>query len=908
MLRLELLGTPNLTVSGRAVKLGAKHISMLAYLALEGRTSRRALGNILWTDAPNALNNISVARNLVVKALGKAALEVDADSLALGENVACDVLEWREGAARVDPGVWTLWRGGFLTGLRLTDWEMGLGAEFEDWLFTTRETLNLERREFAMLLGRKELEASHFAAAISFLEVAQGISSDPNEDASCLLMLCLGVLKEFVAADAVYAQLSKVLLEELGVEPTTQSRTAFELVRTRDANACRVALEAQFQKSKPELARAATTTPFVGRAEQLQTLTQHFKTTQTRVAVIRGEPGAGKSRLAEELAARVSSVWQVVRGVCPMNGLYLGAFEVLAKQNLPYAKLSQLPAQWQDALARFIPDVLQTQNPALSPDLERRALFYAFKSLIFSNENTFFILDDLQWADAASLEFLHFLLEQPVSLALVLTQRNTENSLSDVMGLIASMQKREILCSLELGGLEENALKDLGGAFNFLGDLNTLLQRSGGNPFYALELMRAGGGSVSRVHDLVRSRLAALPEIARQSLEALAVLGNDTSLNLIRKVAGRSLEETSEALDVLERAALLVSGATIRFAHDIVRESVEQVLTGTRAALLNLRAAKNTQKALHYLAAKNAWDDDDILAARAAFLNAGNLERLHGNLDAALVWYNHALEISSDHNELQVRLEMANALERFGVHKRALEELNLVREKLVSLPDAILLARIETQLGFILHREYQESQKAQEALQRALNALEQLESREAQLTRSDALFNLGVIASAQDQFEVALAYYTQAYQIRLELNDTARVADSLGGIGYCKILLRHDDAQSTLEACLQLRQKIGDEVGVSRVLTSLAVLAHDQGNFSKALDYQQQVLHLQKHFGNPRDLADTLYNLFFLEQELGHLEKAKHHLQQAVILLEQHEILIPVHLVKSLAAIKKQAL
>jgi hypothetical protein len=51
-----------------------------------------------------------------------------------------------------------------------------------------------------------------------------------------------------------------------------------------------------------------------------------------------------------------------------------------------------------------------------------------------------------------------------------------------------------------------------------------------------------------------------------------------------------------------------------------------------------------------------------------------------------------------------------------------------------------------------------------------------------------------------------------------------------------------------------------------------------------------------------------LYNLFFLEEKLGHLKAAKHHLQQAVILLEQHEILIPAHLLEGLATIENQAL
>jgi DNA-binding SARP family transcriptional activator len=293
MLRLELLGTPNLTVNGRVVKLGVKHISMLAYLALEGRTSRRVLGNILWAEAPNALNNISVARNLLVKALGKNALEVDADSLALSPGFSCDVLEFRTGIKTNDASVWDVWRGAFLTGLRLQDWEMGLGAEFEDWLFATRESLIFERREFAASLGLQQLRLNNFEAAIMFLEVAQRPDGDPLEDACRHLILAYGATHKPDQALLAYNNLSKVLNQELGVQPSNRTKTALELARSAQADSCKVALQLELGvKITPVPERSEA--PLVGRETELQAILDFLDT--GRVVVIHGEPGAGKSQ------------------------------------------------------------------------------------------------------------------------------------------------------------------------------------------------------------------------------------------------------------------------------------------------------------------------------------------------------------------------------------------------------------------------------------------------------------------------------------------------------------------------------------------------------------------------------------------------------------------------------------
>ena len=943
MLRLELLGPPTVSLEGRVVKLGVKQVSILAYLALEGRSSRRLLGSLLWPEAPNALNNISVARNQLEKmlgktalgktALGKTVLETDLETLALTPGFECDVFEFRAGAAKLEPQAWALWRGGFLTGLRLQDWEMGLGAEFEEWLYATRESLNLERRSFAAGLARQQLQADRLEAALEFLEVAQSSDGDPNEDATRWLILVFGALGRVNDASTVFAKLASVLRQDLGVEPTLATIQVLELVRNENPQACRAMLEKLVGTTQPASAESESESkgvtsehvPFVGRAALLERLLQslQFRANSGRALLLQGEPGAGKSRLAQEIARALGPQPVLeLRTVASLGSLPGSALDTLARQRIPECAqvLEAIPSEWRDALARFVPDLLHTRGESGTPELEQRALFAALRRLLETDLACVVIFDDLQWADQSSLDFLHFLLEHPLrhGLALIMTQRNTEDAIANANLIQARLARDGSGLSIALEPLAFEAINELAMAFTYAGDTQELTVRCGGNPFYALELLRSEGEqqqpasdrASDRISDLVRYRLGQLGETERQTLDALAVAGNNSKLSVVRRIAGRSLEETSIAIQTLERVALLqLEGNDLRFAHDIVREVVQSDLNGLRSNLLHLRAARARKgtvglAATHYWQSREAWDETetvhDALDASNEFLEAAKNLGLRGNLEAALEWFARANSTASNSTasnstvpnskfKTLVRIEQASTLERYGQHQQALNLLEVAEAGLED-NDPILQARILVARGLILERVYRQLENAKLVFEAALKSLEGLQGTSAQAVRSDVLNMLGLVAYDQQDYLGALAMYKQAQALRRALEDTPRIAETLGAMGLAATALKQTQGEAYLQECLELRQQIGDVNGQGRALSNLAHHYNTMGDPVRALEFQERSLQIQERIGNPVDIAITLNNIGVYKFEQQDFTAAKQHYQRALETLERHQL------------------
>ena len=231
VLRLELLGNVWVLLHGVPVSLGVKPLALLVYLALEGRVSRRALATLIWQDAPKPLNNLSVAKHQLERALGDV-LDADAETLAL-KNFSCDALEF----TATNPEAWALWRGGFFTGVRLAGWEMQLSEMWQDWLYQTRSRFASVRQQIAVNTAESRIAAGDLEGALTFLEVAAS-GDEPSEDAATRLMLVLGALDRPQAALEVFNRLVRLLRDELGVEAMVETKAALTLARS-DAAACR---------------------------------------------------------------------------------------------------------------------------------------------------------------------------------------------------------------------------------------------------------------------------------------------------------------------------------------------------------------------------------------------------------------------------------------------------------------------------------------------------------------------------------------------------------------------------------------------------------------------------------------------------------------------------------------------
>jgi hypothetical protein len=226
------------------------------------------------------------------------------------------------------------------------------------------------------------------------------------------------------------------------------------------------------------------------------------------------------------------------------------------------------------------------------------------------------LLDDLQWADPASLDLLARigprLGDAPV--LVVTTVRHLEVSGDEaVVAALAQLSRASGTRRLTLRGLSleesgELLARTAGGPVDE--DVVAALHaRSDGNPFFTTELARlfveegqlaadavAAASVPTGVRDVLARRLSRLPEPTRRLLETAAVLGREVDLELVAAVAATPLEDCLDALEPALAHGLLdvpeASPGALRFTHALVREALAAGLSSLRRARLHLRAAE----------------------------------------------------------------------------------------------------------------------------------------------------------------------------------------------------------------------------------------------------------------------------------------------------------------------------
>jgi DNA-binding CsgD family transcriptional regulator len=371
---------------------------------------------------------------------------------------------------------------------------------------------------------------------------------------------------------------------------------------------------------------------FVGRARETAAFRGAFDRMlegRRQILTLAGEPGIGKTRLAEEFGVYAGLRGaQVLTGHCyeeagappywPWVQIlrdFVGALSPSELRRVAGAGASQLLP-----LVPELGDVLGAGEPGEdAPPEPGHARFKTFDAiggcLRRASEQVplVLIIDNAHWADKASLALLEFLSQELVRarLLIVCTYRDTEiarqNPLLPTLAILGGGDStvRVKLCGLDRAAIAQLAERVLGSALP-ASVIEEVDRQTDGNPLFVIELLKvlieesrdAGIEPIAvRIPDGVREtigrRLSRLPDGVNDLLRVASVVGRSFGAGELTRVGSADIETALEALHLSEGAGFVEAVDSVsqeyRFTHALIRETLyDEIPTPKRLRLHGL--------------------------------------------------------------------------------------------------------------------------------------------------------------------------------------------------------------------------------------------------------------------------------------------------------------------------------
>jgi DNA-binding SARP family transcriptional activator len=594
-----------------------KAVAILALLGAEGRAfARGELAALLWPDADDSAAHGALRRTLssLRSATGGDTVNVDRARVALAdEGIRVDLAEL-ERLARSDgrrslAAAADLARGPFLAGFNLRD-----SADFDDW--RAGRAVAVERTVLGVLdrLATANQAAGDLPGAIN--AASRRLDLDPLDEAGHVrLMELFAQSGDRASALRQYRLCVATLDRELGVAPLESTTARYEAIRdaeeTHEAPATApgpgqdVGTGGAGREHPPIPA-------LVGREAATDSLRAAYSMAATgpgRIAVITGEAGIGKTRLGDVFASHIrdgggtvlqARAYQGERGIA-----YGPIVELLRSAVVDQAVLARLDrATVRTELTRLLPAIDQGGGPgparADGPGAHARlvaAIADGLTALTAGPVPGCIWIDDLQWADGASLEALDYLARRLAGRPLLVLLAWRPDELDETTQSVVRRLATPPAVAVELTRLDHAAVAELAAPLTV--DrlvVDRLFEASEGLPLYVVEALAVGDLTLASmpvgVRAVLRARLGAVGEPAAQVLAAASVIGRSFDLATVRHASGRSEGETVDALDEsLRRGLVRETGAGFDFAHGGLRDLAYESTSLTRRRLLHRRVA-----------------------------------------------------------------------------------------------------------------------------------------------------------------------------------------------------------------------------------------------------------------------------------------------------------------------------
>ena len=546
------------------------------------------------------------------------------------------------------------------------------------------EIRRLEELRLVAVMERVDADLALGAGGELVSELESLVGSEPlQERLRGQLMLALYRAGRQADALAVYRQLSGLLRDELGLEPSNSLRELERSILKHDVSLHLPPAEG-FGPSPSALAMSARRRgppPAAGglfeREGELAAvggLVEAALAGSGRLLVVEGAAGVGKTRLLEEASRAAGAAGMDVvtaRGVALEDQFAFGVvgqlFEGVLAEASPAGRrelLSGAAGLVGGLLGFAAPD--QRSLPARDASF---AILHGLYWLCFNlaaRKPLFVVVDDAHWADGQSLRFVSFVAARLEGLRVVLALAVRSGEHGVAAGVLHAIRNDAGACVLQPAQLSEPACERLiDEAFGHAPAREfsrACFEVTGGNAFYMRALvdglLAEGISGDAKSAELVRGqvpeavvrslvlRLSSLPAAVSVLARAVAVLGADAELRHAAELAGLELREAARAADLLAGAGVLAPGRPLRFVHPLVEAAIyaelpagqRELLHGEAARMLAGFGAGSERVAAHLLVCEPTGDPWSVEVLRAAAADA----RVRGAPDSAVSYLRRA--------------------------------------------------------------------------------------------------------------------------------------------------------------------------------------------------------------------------------------------------------------------------
>ena len=541
---------------------------------------------------------------------------------------------------------------------------------------------------------------------------------------------------------------------------------------------------------------------------------------QGRIALVTGEAGIGKTALVERFLAQAREQRH------PPARILWGACEALFTPR-PLGPLYDIAQQAPTPLRAL-----------LEGDANRSTLFSAVLDELIQAP-TILVIEDIHWADEATLDLLKYLARRihRTATLLILTYRDDEVSRDHPLRLVLGDLPTRDVTRVRLLPLSEAAVATLAKqAGRSTGQLYAV---TGGNPFFLTEVLASDApGTPTSVSEAVLGRMARHSPEALRLMELVAIEPNQIEQWVVSAVG---MEDTHALDECIDGGMLYLESGVVRFRHELARQAVEGALSPARqqalhAQILRALLERNTESAmLARLAHHAAAAEDATLVLRFA-PEAARQASARGAHREATAHYQTALRYA-DRLRFEERAEMLDVASYESYLTEHMEE-------------AITLCAAALTLWRALDRTEQIGHDL-----RLLATYHWVVGKHVDFERF-ALEAVAILESASAGHELAMAYAVlanvhmdaadgtateiwgkRAIELAERLHDAEPMSDALNSMGCSEVGRGVDRGQAKLERSLALALEYGLEKNVARAYSNLATFLVRAHNYAHALSY-----------------------------------------------------------------------